>query len=184
MLSTFNAFATRLPGHSRFDLAAIVAILLTAPLVILSSAVMLRAGEPAPTASTPEAAQKDLVVEFLPSLSPSEQKIMDELEMLTEMQYIETPFQGVVDDLKKRHGIEIQLDAKALDEAGIGSDTPVTRSLRDIPLRSALRLVLDGLDLTYDVSNDVLLITTREKGQRNAHDAHVSGWRSVGQAGL
>ena len=123
---------------------------------------MLRAGEPA-AASTPEAAQKDLVVEFLPPLSASEQKIMDELEMLTEMQYIETPFQGVVDDLKKRHGIEIQLDAKVLDEAGIGSDTPVTRSLRDIPLRSALRLVLDGLDLTYDVSNDVLLITTQEK---------------------
>ena len=71
--------------------------------------------------------------------------------------------QDVIDYLKDLHGIEIQLDSKALEDAGIGTDTPVTRKLKGISLRSALRLMLGALDLTYIIKDEVLLITTTEE---------------------
>jgi hypothetical protein len=67
------------------------------------------------------------------------------------------------------HGIEVQLAANALDEIGIGSDTPVTIRVRGITLRSGLRLMLNSVDpeLTYTISNEVLMLTTREAAESN-----------------
>ena len=57
----------------------------------------------------------------------------------------------------------IQIDHKALEEVGIGTDTPVTRNLKGITLRGLLRLMLKEMDLTYVVRDEVLLITTPEE---------------------
>jgi hypothetical protein len=98
----------------------------------------------------------------LATVGTAEEKITKELSEPTEMEFIETPLQEAVDYLKDRHGIEIQLDSKALEEAGMGNDTPVTRTLKNITLRSALRLLLDTYDLTYVIKDEVLLITTTD----------------------
>ncbi|MEX2112972.1 MAG: hypothetical protein WD845_07285 [Pirellulales bacterium] len=90
----------------------------------------------------------------------AEQKIREALQVATQMEFIETPLQDAVDYLKDHHGIEIQLDNKTLEECGVGSDTPVTRTLKGISLDSALTLMLSTLELTYVVDNGVLLITT------------------------
>ncbi len=74
------------------------------------------------------------------------------------MEFIETPLQDVIDFLKDFHQIEIQIDQKSLDDVGIGTDTPITRNLKGITLRSALRLLLRDLDLTYLIRDEVLLI--------------------------
>ena len=66
----------------------------------------------------------------------------------------------MIDYLKDLHSIEIQIDEKALADMGIGSDTPITRNLKGITLRSALRLMLKELDLTYVIRDEVLSITT------------------------
>ncbi len=71
----------------------------------------------------------------------------------------------LVDHLKKYHKIEIQLDNKAMDESGIGTDTPVTKSLKGVNLKAALRLLLHELNMTYVVENDVLLLTTNEAAE-------------------
>ena len=81
------------------------------------------------------------------------------------MEFVDMPLTDVIDYLKDFHKIEIQLDKKAMDEAGIGTDTTVTKNLKDIPLRSALRLILHELGLTYVVENEVLLITTNEAAE-------------------
>jgi len=47
-----------------------------------------------------------------------------------------------------------------LEAESIGVDTPVTRRLQGVTLRSGLRLMLDPLELTYLVKDEVLLITT------------------------
>ena len=73
------------------------------------------------------------------------------------------PLQDAVSYLKDYHGIEIQLDTRALEDNGIGSDTPVNRMFNGTPLNTALQLVLDDLDLTYHVGGGVLLITTKEE---------------------
>jgi hypothetical protein len=98
--------------------------------------------------------------------NPAEVKIIKALDEMTELDNIqEMPLTDLIDYLKTRHQIEIQLDNKALEEAGVALDTPITRNLRNITLRSALRLVLRELDLTYVIRDEVLLITTNAQAE-------------------
>ena len=98
--------------------------------------------------------------------NPAEVKIVKALDEMTELDNIqEMPLTDVIDYLKTKHDIEIQLDNKALEEAGVALDTPITRNLKNITLRSALRLVLRELDLTYVIRDEVLLITTTAQAE-------------------
>jgi len=98
-------------------------------------------------------------------VSEAEQRINAVLDSPTAIQVAETPLADVVDLLKRQHGIEIQIDQKALDDVGIGTDSPVTRDLQGVTLRSALELILRDLDLTFHVQNEVLQITTPEEAE-------------------
>ena len=97
---------------------------------------------------------------------PRDASIRAALDQKTDIKFVEMPLSGVIDDLKQRHAIEIQLDHRHLDEASIPLDTPVTRSIKGVTLRSALNLLLENLDLTYVVQNGVLKITTETEAQK------------------
>lgn len=101
-----------------------------------------------------------------PGADPREASIRAALDTKTDIKFIETPFRSVIDDLKQRHDIEIQLDTRALDDAAIPRETPITRNIKGVTLRSALNLLLDDLDLTYAVQNGVLMITTEAEAQK------------------
>ena len=90
-------------------------------------------------------------------------RIRKALDQPTSVEFVEAPLTDVVDYLKDLHNIEIQIDTKSLEDASIGPDTPVTTNLKGITLKSALRLMLGGMDLTYVIKNEVLMITTPEK---------------------
>ena len=77
-------------------------------------------------------------------------------------EFNETPLRDVIAKIREAHSIPVELDQKALADAGFDLDTPITQCLSGISLRSALRLLLDNIGLTYLVKNEVLLITTRE----------------------
>jgi hypothetical protein len=79
--------------------------------------------------------------------------------------FSETPLEEVVSLLQEEYGIPIQLDEKALEATGIDSTEPVTINLRNISLKSALRLMLNKLNLTYIIREEVLLITTPEEAE-------------------
>ncbi len=102
---------------------------------------------------------------FLPVPTPAEQKILDALCSPTQLEFVDTPLKDIVDYLGDIHHIKIQLDKKAMDAAGIRVDAKVTKQTRKLALRSALRLMLYELDLTYLVQDGVLLITTRETAE-------------------
>lgn len=102
---------------------------------------------------------------MLMKMSRSERRIHKTLLKPTELDFIETPLRDVVAYLREYHGIEIQIDAKALDDVGLVPDEPVTKQLRGISLRSALRLILRDLDLTYIIQDEVLMITTPEEAE-------------------
>ncbi len=97
----------------------------------------------------------------------AEKRIDDALKSPTEVVFVEAPLTEVLDYLKDRHKIEIQIDTRALEDVGIGTDSPVTVDLKGISLRSALRLMLKKLNLTYLVDNEVLLITTPEEAENH-----------------
>lgn len=100
---------------------------------------------------------------------PATARIEESLGEATTLQFIETPLQDVVDYLEDLHGIEIQIDQRVLEDQGIGTDTPITRNLKGITLRSALRLMLRELKLTYFVWDEVLLITTPEASEKHVY---------------
>ncbi|MBC8868448.1 MAG: hypothetical protein H8E44_03480 [Planctomycetes bacterium] len=107
------------------------------------------------------------VIDFK-ELSATEQKIRAALDEDTVLEFIETPLDQVIQFLKEMHDIPIEIDTRALDDYGIGTDVPITRNLKGITLRSALRLLLADLELTYIIKHEVLIITTTEVA-----DAHV-----------
>src|SRR5262249_40444560 len=89
----------------------------------------------------------------------AESAIEVELNKLTEMSFIEQPFKDVVQYLANRHGIPIVLKLRKLQDVDINPDTPITKDLKGIRLRSALNLILDELDLMYSVKDAVLQTT-------------------------
>ncbi len=98
-------------------------------------------------------------------LKTGEEAILAELEEKTVVDFIDEPLSGVVDYFKSTHKIEIQIDTQALDSVNLGADTPITKSLRNIKLRSALNLMLGDLELTWIIANEVMVITTPEEAE-------------------
>ena len=76
--------------------------------------------------------------------------------------YLDQPLKDVVKDISFNHNIPILIDTKALEEFGIDTGRRITRSLKGIRLRSALRLMLRELELTYVIRDEVLQVTTPE----------------------
>ena len=103
------------------------------------------------------------------SRSPAEKKIEEALKQPTQIEFVETPLKDVVDYLKDLHKIEIQLDTAALKEAGVDESTQVTKNIKGISLRSALKLMLDDLQLKYVIHNEVLLITSPAKAESDEY---------------
>jgi hypothetical protein len=106
-------------------------------------------------------------VEFLPEPSQSEKQILAALDRKVTLDFTEQPLVKAVaflgDVLEQK--VPIQLDYRALEDAGVGGDTPVTRKVKDVTFRTALKLLLDEYDLTYLIRDEVLLITTQDKAE-------------------
>ena len=95
----------------------------------------------------------------------AEEKINEELLKPTELDFTEIPLKEAIDYIKDKHEIEIQFDEKALTEAAVATDTPITKQLDGISLRSALRLILRPMQLTYVIKDEVLLITSQTEAE-------------------
>jgi alpha-2-macroglobulin len=100
-----------------------------------------------------------------PGEGANEMAIQEALKSPTDIEFFETPLDEAVNYLKEHHKIEIQIDKKALESVGMETTTPVTKSLKGIQLRSALKLLLRDYDSTYMINNGVLMITTPEVAQ-------------------
>jgi hypothetical protein len=125
-----------------------------AGLIVLSLAGVARAQ--APEAEQPAAAG----VPVDPAPTPDEARIYAALDKQMSLEFIDTPLADVASFLHDLHGIPVLLDRGALEAAGVAIDTPVTLSLKDVRLRSALGLLLEELHLTYVVHHEALRITT------------------------
>ncbi|HEV3024091.1 MAG TPA: hypothetical protein VGX76_16560, partial [Pirellulales bacterium] len=100
-----------------------------------------------------------------PLPSAGQREILAALDQPTEFDFREQPLSDVIDYFKQKHGIEILLDTKALGRAGVGTDTPITQTLKNLTLRSALRVLLMQLDSTYVVGDGYLMITSKTEAE-------------------
>jgi len=102
---------------------------------------------------------------IVPDSRSSEDKILEQLACKTELDFADnpSPLKDVIDYIRTKHNIEVVLDQEALKQAGLDpAATLVSKSLKDISLRSALKLILSNWQLTYIIDNEVLLITTKD----------------------
>ncbi|TVQ01988.1 MAG: general secretion pathway protein GspD [Planctomycetaceae bacterium] len=95
--------------------------------------------------------------------SPIERQIQQQLSIPVEVKYSNTPLADVLQDLAAVANISIILDARAMNDLQVASDSPVNIDLtQPVSLRSALNLVLSNFELTYLIENDVLKITSHD----------------------
>ncbi len=97
-----------------------------------------------------------------------ELKILAALEQPTRLEFNDTPLSEVIDFLEDLHGIQIEVDTGALEDESIdvASDT-ITKDISDISLRSGLRLMLDDLNLTHIIRDEVLMITSQASAEEH-----------------
>ena len=159
MLPKLSETSSRVSRVGRTLLVLLALTALAAPVIYVSRTRPAQAGDGGEVGLGAEPAGD---AEFLPPLCESERKITAELEKPTSIQFNETPLPDMIDYLKDLHAIEIHLDHKALDDAGIDSEVRITCHPKGVSLRSALRRMLSNLDMTFIIHDEMLLLTTTE----------------------
>jgi hypothetical protein len=96
-------------------------------------------------------------------------KIENTLDRLITVDADKVPLDRWLDELARRECLNIVLDQKSLHDVGLDAQiAEVTIRLRDIPMRSALSLVLRQFDLAWIIDNEVMLVTTPEEANRES----------------
>lgn len=94
-----------------------------------------------------------------------ELQIEESLDRPVNLAFEAEPLSNVVGKIGTLTGINIFLDSLGLEEEGVTTDAPVTINVNGIKLRSALNLLLEPLNLSYTIDNEVLKITSRIRQQ-------------------
>ncbi len=94
--------------------------------------------------------------------SPNEERIFFALEEDTQFEFVDTPLSDAIDYISQQHNITILIDDVALTDVGVPTDEPINLVISNIRLRSALKLMLEPLELTWVVADEVMKITTTE----------------------
>jgi len=99
-----------------------------------------------------------------PVQSSNQLRIEEALDQPTECEFMRTPLDQAVAYFQDLCGVPIVLDDRGLEDAMVDPSTAtVTLSIRGITLESALNLILRQVDLTWTITDEVILITTRER---------------------
>jgi hypothetical protein len=117
--------------------------------------------KPAPAAAP--VAERKGVIDFAAASAKIEAALNEE----TRFEFEELPLHEVAEYLEDLHKIPIQIDGKSLENSGLGSDIPITKSVGGISLESALNRLLYELELTFVIENEVLMIATIELAAMN-----------------
>ena len=102
-----------------------------------------------------------LMAEGRTALSEAEKIIEKKLSMPIKASFQEQPLTAVLYDLTKQADVPLHIDNLGLDGESVRSDTPVTINLdQEISLKSALKLILEPLNLDYTIRDEVLKVTS------------------------
>ena len=102
-----------------------------------------------------------LAAEGRSRMTPAELEIKQKLSTQVKAAYRNKPLAEVLDELSKQAGVPLHVDLVGLDSEAVGTDTPVTIALdQTISLKSALKLLLEPLHLSYVIRDEVLKVTS------------------------
>lgn len=89
-------------------------------------------------------------------------KIESSLDQASDVRFENLPLIEVLDTLAELHHIEIKIDKRNVEDAGVSLHEPINLIVTEPSLKSVLKLVLEPMDLTYLVDRDSLLVTTND----------------------
>jgi hypothetical protein len=93
---------------------------------------------------------------------PRRTRVEHALDSSLDLDFTDTPLKDVIDYLEKKLGIPIQLDTKALTDAGITGDTALTFKLKNVAARVGIRDLLESKGMDFVIDHEVLLITVTD----------------------
>ena len=116
-----------------------------------------------PSAATGSPARRNYVVVPIRESSEAQVRIETILDTPANFDYLDMPFSEVIEDISYTYQLPIVLDRGPLDDYGLDTASPVNSNLSGISVRSALRLLLREMELSYMIRDEVLVITTPEE---------------------
>jgi hypothetical protein len=119
---------------------------------------------PCPDAGAEASSVPPVHIEHSRRPKPSVEKVLGRAITL---ELTDTPLKQFADDLRNNLGINLYLDAVALQEAGISPERPLSAKLTDVRLKTALELLLQPMHLSYVVKDEVLQITSEKCARGN-----------------
>lgn len=102
-----------------------------------------------------------------PAEVAAEKRILHALQRAVHVPPVETGLDQVVATLSRQSGVDIRIDRRALDDVGLTADVPVSFRSDDLPLRAALELLLQPVELDWTIRHQVLIISTPEELESN-----------------
>jgi hypothetical protein len=102
----------------------------------------------------------------------------------SQVEFVETPLSDVLDYLKDKHRIEIQLDSASLGKVGVTADCPITMNLKAASLAALLQFWDDNLrEMKLVVRDYGVLVTTPERAREAGYLPVVDLARALGGSG-
>ena len=93
------------------------------------------------------------------AIRSQDEAIRQELAKSCDLNYDETPWREIEEELEKKYGFNIVLSSSATDDS-LSADEPFTENLTGISVRNALRIMLKQKNATYIIKNGVMLIVS------------------------
>jgi hypothetical protein len=88
------------------------------------------------------------------------------LDQVTRLKIGEQPLSEVIKGLAKSEGLNIHIDSKGLEDAGIPLDTPLSLDVVNLQVKTALEHALGQTGLTFTFDHEALIVTTRERSSQ------------------
>lgn len=92
----------------------------------------------------------------------AERRIFRSLSSRGEVNFNAQPLSQVMKFFSDQYNIPIVIDDQALEEENITQEEPITINLPEVSFRSALKLILEPLNLTYVIEDEVMRITGKK----------------------
>ncbi len=96
---------------------------------------------------------------------PSQQTESRLADSVTDYHFIETPLSQVLEFFRLEAEVDVFVNERTLDQAGVSVDAPVTIDLRSVRHRTALRLILDSVDksLHFAVVDGLVVVSALQQ---------------------
>ena len=100
-----------------------------------------------------------------PELQASLDRLAAALLKRVDIAFTDRPLVSAFQSMQEQTGVTFHIRGKKLEEAGVNLDTPLTSHFQAVRLETWLDLVLDDLELTWMVKDDLIIITTPEDAE-------------------